>query len=241
MTTNIFMANKPFATSGVLARPAGLPCGALAAPPGYDTRFSVIDTQVRPSRPFGTAAVIAPSGWAAKEAGVAPTHANMAAGLDSVVDNTMRFKPLPPRYGKTREISPMETAPAIRTLAPDLLCSSKGLNPTSLPKVDHCGRMGAVLSQYSPSAALFAGQYDPERRTSGFLRTPGGLGGRNYVDAGSATTKMASTYMAQSPSADVGHTMKKFVFDRTANIAHIPVAKRVGTFPRGDFYGSQSM
>ena len=38
----------------------------------------------------------------------------------------------------------------------------------------------------------------------------------------------------RSPSMDSTWRAKKFAFDRTANIPHIPVAKRVSA--RGDFF-----
>lgn len=227
-----FSKSTPFTTSGVLARPAGLPCGALSAAPGFDSRFlgssgTYGDAIARPSRPFGTSAVVAPAGWLAKEPNVHPTFKETPAGMDSVVDNTMRFNPLPPRYGKTREISPAEISPKQRTLAPDLLATSKGLDPLSFPIVGSPERMGAVLASYAPNAPLFCHKYDPGRLTAGFLNSPTSLGGKAYVDDASCTMKMMKKDEARSPSADETWRSKKFVFDRTANIAHIPVVKRV--------------
>ena len=125
-----------------------------------------------------------------------PTHREIPAGMDSVVDNTVRFKPLPPRYGKTREVLPNEIAPVMRNLAPDLLASSKGLNPTTLPVIDSPGRMGAVLGPYSPNAALYSPKFDPERRTAGFLRTPNALAGSTYVDE--MASRSAATFRIQT-------------------------------------------
>lgn len=185
-----FGSNSPFSTSGVLARPAGLPCGALNAAPGYMGLAASSPRDgfaSRPSRPFGTAAVVAPPGWVSKEACVHPTHKEIPAGMDSVVDNTVRFKPLAPRHGKTREILPSEYSPTMRRLAPDLLATSKGLNTATLPIISSPERMGAVLSPYTPNAALYMTKYDPERRTAGFLRTPNALGGSAYVDEATST------------------------------------------------------
>ena len=180
-----------FATSGVMARPAGLPCGALANAPGPG---SVAGTMLsskygpvsRPARPFGTSAVVAPPGWTALEAPVHPSHKLVAAGLDSVVDNTMRLRPLQPRYGKTRELSPCEIAPSPRQLATDLLSVTKGVNIGMLPVIDTAERMGAILTPYSPNASLFFNKFDPGRYGAGFLRSPTELGGRTSVDANTA-------------------------------------------------------
>lgn len=237
MSARSFAGTNPFQTSGVLARPAGLPCGALAAAPGFDSRFlassgSYGDAITRPGKPFGTAAVVAPPGWVPKEASVNPTYKEIPAGMDSVVDNTMRFRPLAPRYGKTREISPNEISPVQRTLAPDLLATSKGMDTQSLPTVRSPERMCAVLAPYAPNATLFQSKYDPERRTAGFLRSPTSVGGQMYIAEAASQTKMKQ-HDALAPSADETWRTKKFVFDRTANIAHIPVVKRVGDY--GDF------
>ena len=91
---------------------------------------------------------------------------------------------------------------------------------------------GAVLAPYSPNATLFQSKYDPERRTAGFLRSPTALGGKSYVEEAASNSKMMK-HEALAPSADATWRAKKFVFDRTANIAHIPVVKRVGDY--GDF------
>ena len=191
------MMNSPrqnvFATSGVLARPAGLPCGALAAPPGgafgTGTKTSQLSFQgsvTSPPRPFGKPAAIAPPGWSPREPPVHPTHTFVAAGLDSVVDNTMRLKPLQPRYGKTREISPCENVPSPRQLATDLLSVTKGLKIGSLPEIDSPERMGSILPPYSPNASLFFDKFDPGRLGAGFVRSPTELGGRTNVDAAAA-------------------------------------------------------
>jgi len=181
------------------------------------------------SRPMGTPATVAPPGWASKEATVHPTHSEFAAGLDSYVDNTMRLKPLQPRYGKTREITPAEIPPSVRKLAPDLLVTSKGLDRASLPILDSPEKMGAVLGPYAPNADLFCQGYGPERHTAGFLRSPTKLGGRTFVDDATSSFKNANFHATFSPNADATWQQKKFAFDQTANIPHIPVAKRVGT------------
>ena len=111
-----------------------------------------------------------------------PTHKESPAGLDSVVDNTVRYKPLPPRYGKTREISPMEMSPVMRSLAPDLLAESKGLRTNALPIVRESERIGAVLGPYAANAPIYGERFDPERRRAGFLNTPVNLGCSTYVD-----------------------------------------------------------
>ena len=106
--------------------------------------------------------------------------------MDSVVDNTMRLKPLPPRYGKTREVSPCEVSPSPRVLATDLLSVAKGLNVRELPVISSPERMGSILQPYAPNASLFFPKFDPERRTAGFLRSPTELGGRTSVDESTA-------------------------------------------------------
>jgi len=218
-----------FGTSGVMAQPAGLPCGALGAPSLNTRTFGTTASSGAmpvPSRPFGTAGVVAPAGWLSKEAAVHPTHAEFPAGLDSYVDNTMRLKPLLPRYGKTREIAPTEIAPTMRVLAPDLLSTSKGLDRSALLNLESPERMSAVLPAYSPNAALFCQGFGPERRTAGFLRTPIALGGATYVDSAASFSKTQDLPSgATSPSADGTWKAKKFAFDQTANLAHIPVAK----------------
>ena len=191
MSMNSTPRSNIFATSGVMARPAGLPCGALGAAQGIETgfdgsRYSSFGQTSMPSRPFGTPAVIAPPGWTAREAPVHPSHKIVAAGLDSVVDNTMRLKPLPPRYGKTRELSPCEITPSPRQLATDLLSVAKGVNIGKLPVINSPERMGAILPPYAPNASLFFPKFDPERRCAGFLRSPTELGGRTSVDEQSA-------------------------------------------------------
>jgi len=155
------------------------------------------------------------------------THSEPAAGLDSVVDNTMRLNPLQPRYGKTREITPAEVAPKMRILAPDLLIETKGLDPKTLPIVPDSEHMGSVQKQYSPNAALFSAGYGPERHTAGFLRTRVGASG-TYDNDGLAFIKSQGLSDVPSPSQlDAGYKTKKFNFDQTANLAHIPVAKSV--------------
>jgi len=173
--------------------------------------------------------VVAPPGWIAREAPVHPSHKLVAAGLDSVVDNTMRLKPLPPRYGKTREISPCELAPTPRRLATDLLSEAKGVNIGKLPVIMSPERMGAILPPYAPNASLFFPKFDPERRCAGFLRSPTELGGRTSVDQDTAMLKTANFNKGFSPSADHTWKQKKFNFDQTANLAHIPVVKATRT------------
>ena len=80
---------------------------------------------------------MAPSGWLAKEPLVSPVHEVQGAGLDSVVDNTMRFSPNPPRWGKTREISPAENIPPLRILAPDTLSRAKVRSGALSNAVEH--------------------------------------------------------------------------------------------------------
>lgn len=229
-----------FATSGVLARPAGLPCGALANAPGGEFGASTTKSQLpfqstvsSTARPFGTAAVIAPPGWVAREAPVHPSHKLVAAGLDSVVDNTMRLKPLKPRYGKTREISPCELVPSPRQLATDLLSVTKGVNIGRLPEIDSPERMGSILAPYSPNASLFFNKFDPGRYGAGFLRSPTELGGRTNVDEAAASMKSMRMHDGFSPSSDNLWKQKKFHFDRTANLAHIPVVKATIRKPFG--------
>jgi len=212
-----------------MARPAGLPCGALGAPSvitrGSSSPNATYGPATSPTRPIGMAAEVAPVGWNSKEATVHATHAEPPAGLDSVVDNTMRLKPLGPRYGKTREITPAEVVPKMRVLAPDLLLTTKGLNPSSLPVVPDAAHMGSVQKQYAPNAALFSAGYGPERRTAGFLRSR--VGGGTYEDDGTAFMKTQGLNDVASPSVSPNHKEKKFAFDQTANLAHIPVAKSV--------------
>ena len=90
----------PFTTSGVLARPAGLPCGALAAPVNPMALSVTWSSSPKMSsflKPQTVGAHVAPPGWVAKEPIVHMVHEYQAAGVDSVVDNTMRFRPCPPR------------------------------------------------------------------------------------------------------------------------------------------------
>ena len=61
------------------------------------------------------------------------------------------------------------------------------------------------------------------------ISTPTALGGRAYVDEAASLAKSSTAFsQAQSPSGDLTWRAKKFAFDQTAYIAHIPVAKRFG-------------
>lgn len=222
-------------TSGVMARPAGLPCGVLAKPVNpmalettWNASSPLSSTFNKPSTKY---ADVAPQGWRAAEPAVSPFHEQQAAGVDSVVDNTMRFKPLPPRWGKTREVSPAETAPPFRVLPTDKLSVTKGVKLDQLEKLDTAERLSAVLPPYSPSAPLFDNHYPPDRLVSGFIAHPKNLTQQALVDASTAVYKQSFKYQKPSPAASPTSTMQKFEFDQTASHAHIPVKSRKMLFP----------
>ena len=214
--------------------PAGVPSGTqrspLVASPSSgnlsDSLDSFASTFASTSKPFSQAATIVPSGWHPKEAATMPTSAERAAGMQGVVDNTVRFKPLAPKYGKTREYLPGENEPQQRLLAPDTLAETKGRKPSDYPPFGSAECLPAVLSMYQRSVPL---QYkmDPTRLDSGFINSPQIQKGMRALPGDMATAKQGRSFQPGiSPSASPTSTMNKFEFDLTASAAQIPVARR---------------
>ena len=175
--------------------------------------------------------IIAPPGWVPREASVSPRNDMQSSGVVSVIDNTVRVSPLPPKYGKTRERSLCETKPTLRMpMAPDTLVCAKGFNMSTLTKLTMSESMCAVLPPYSPSAKIYAEKYEPARYTSGFVMSPVTQGGKwmeSDVAADFKSTFRKRTFGSPSPS-DMSpmSTMSKFTFDQKASLPHIPVASR---------------
>jgi len=236
-TTFLKSPSKAFmSTSGVMAMPAGLPGGVLGKPVNPMALEVTWNSTMSPLRstfnkPSTVSAPVAPANWFAAEPRVHPIHEQQAAGVDSVVDNTMRMKPLPPRWGKTREVGPQEVAPPFRILPTDKLSVTKGLKLDDLPKLEAPERMTSVLPPYSPSAPLFDNHYPPDRLVSGFMAHPKALTQQAIVDPQTASYKMSFKYTKPSPNNSPMSTMQKFDFDQTASHAHIPVKSRKMLFP----------
>lgn len=218
--------------SGPLAQPAGLPCGALARPVS-GISLSTTWTHELPvttfSKPRSAAAIVAPTGWKPLEAAVHPVHEVVGAGMQAVIDNTMRFSPNPPKWGKTRELSPSEIAPKQRILASSTLLGAKGVKMDSYATVHSPEEMCSVLPPYAPAVSTFI-KYAPERTRSGFVSSPSNYAGRSTVDPAAAAFKASFKFDKASPNASPSSTMSKFEFDRTAGLPHIPVSSRKQLF-----------
>lgn len=152
-----------------------------------------------------------------------PTHAECAAGMDGVVDNTVRFSPCKPRYGKTREYHAHEIKPNQRVLAADTLAATHGkLNFPSL-SVDES--MPAILPKYS-SGVPHEAPDGPMKLSYGFVCSPNAQRSKSYIDDHAASRKLAPTFaVGVSPSASPDSTMSKFSADLTASSPQIPVIK----------------
>ena len=234
-----FMHTPPNAflsTSGVMARAAGVPALSKPVNPmALETTWnSTTSSPSRYNKPGTVYAPIAPAGWTAAEPKVHPIHEQKAAGVDSVVDNTMRFKPLPPRWGKTREVGPAETPPPFRILPAATLSANKGMVVADLPPVESAERMSSVLPMYSPSAPLFDNHYPPDRIVAGFIGHPKALTQQAYVDENTATYKASFKYNKPSPGSSPTSSMAKFEYDLSASHAHIPVRSKKMLFPGVD-------
>ena len=213
-----------------MVMPAGVSSGTQKMPfagrsmPMMDSLDSFSSTFGSLSKPFSQPATIVPMGWKPREADCMPTHANNAAGMDGVVDNTVRFKPLPPRYGKTREYQPNEVVSPQRVLAADTLAGTRGR--TNFPPFGTSENMPAVLAPYERSAPLEY-KMDPTRLDSGFITSPAKHKGMRTIDAHSASGKLHSSFQVGiSPSASPTSAMCKFEFDQTASRPQIPVSRR---------------
>ena len=127
-----------------------------------DSLDSFASTFTSTSPPFSKPAMIVPSGWTPKEAKTMPTAAERAAGMRGVIDNTVRFKPLPPMYGKSKEYHRGENQAKVHLTAPDTLAEIKGLKHSDYPPFGPAECVPAVLTQYSKPVPL---QYkmDPMR------------------------------------------------------------------------------
>ena len=195
------------------------------------TPLAFISHRASPSLRRSIPSIIAPPGWVPREASVSPRNDMQSSGVVSVVDNTVRVSPLPPKYGKTRERSLCETKPTLRMpMAPDTLVCAKGFNMSTLTKLTMSESMCAVLPPYSPSAKIYAEKYEPARYTSGFVMSPVTQGGKwmeSDVAADFKSTFRKRTFGSPSPS-DMSpmSTMSKFTFDQKASLPHIPVASR---------------
>jgi hypothetical protein len=82
--------------------------------------------------------------------------------MRGVIDNTVRFKPLPPMYGKSKEYHRGENQAKVHLTAPDTLAETKGLKHSDYPPFGPAECVPAVLTQYSKPVPL---QYkmDPMR------------------------------------------------------------------------------
>ena len=132
----------------------------------------------------------------------------------------MRFSSLKPFWGQTRPMTCNEVPPSQRVLPEDTLAGIKTSRP--LASVGSAEEMGSVLGKYSPAVAVFDYKYDPARLSSGFITSPAVLG-KSLGSTGSMSSPMLQT---PSPNAHAGSKLRKFEFDQTAGLAHIPVARR---------------
>lgn len=194
--------SSPFGSTGPLSRAAGLPAGMFVSTspktPDLAVTWSALEMRQCTSKPFTSAAEKFPSGWVPKEPQTSPNSVVQAAGVRSVLDNTMRFSPLPSLWGKTRETSEGEVSPSQRLLAPDTLASAKGLRFDSQVSLTSSERMASVLPRYAPSTAVFS-KYEPERLSSGFITTPKAHAGSSFVDE--QTAQCAAQSLPRTPHA----------------------------------------
>jgi len=219
--------------SGPLASPAGVGTGLMSTGQlNTSIKWSHQTLAGFPSKPESRPAQRTPSGYVRKEPLVHAIHEQVGAGMSSVIDNTLRIKPLPPKWGKAREIVPAENTPPLRILAPATLAMSKGLDPKDLSAMESPEQMTSVLAPYSPSNSIFNEKYAPGYGYAGFVTSPSAYGGRISVDAATTTFKQSFKFAADSPNASPTSTMLKFDFDKTAGLPHIPVGARKMLFAK---------
>ena len=212
-----------FDKSGAMSFPAGVATGCMRVQdPALDLNrpWGQQDTHHLSSAFSQMKSIgVVPTGWMAKEPSVKPGWSQQAAGMHSVVDNTMRLSPLKPFWGQTRPLTSNEVPPSQRVLPEDTLAGIKTTRPlASIGSAE----MGSVLDKYSPAVAVFDYKYDPARLSSGFITSPAVLG-KSLGSTGSNSSPMLQT---PSPNAHAGSKLRKFEFDQTAGLAHIPVARR---------------
>lgn len=120
------MMDESLRRSGPLASPAGVGTGLMSTGQlNTSIKWSHQTLAGFPSKPESRPAQRTPSGYVRKEPLVHAIHEQVGAGMSSVIDNTLRIKPLPPKWGKAREIVPAENTPPLRILAPATLAMSK--------------------------------------------------------------------------------------------------------------------
>ena len=212
--------------------PAGVPTGTqkFARPDRSVMNLDVswCSSMSESSKPQSNSASLVPSGWRPQEADTMPTQGNRAAGMVGVVDNTVRYSPLPPKYGKTREGQPGESVALLgRTLAAATLAETKGLKAGTIPHMSSAEYMPSVLPKYGKGVPLEY-KMDPTRLDSGFVSSPAAHRGTRTLPSFAADLKISQPIFApcESPNASPTSTMNKFDFDRTAGALTIPVARR---------------
>jgi len=208
--------------------PAGVPTGTMDMPTGsldLTTPWGQQGTQhilspFHQARPNG----VTPTGWKPREASVRPNADAQAAGMCSYIDNTMRFAPLKQLWGKTRQFSNHEGAAPYRVLPEHTLAAIRSPHPA--PALESAEAMPSVLSKYAPAVAVFEHKYDPSRLNSGFISSPASLGKTGHGDLSASASMGSLSPQTPSPNAHVGSQLRKFQYDQTASLAHIPVARR---------------
>ena len=230
-----------FSHTGVTAFPAGLASGCvpIGAPVGptapYELDRSVSWRQQQRvslrQQPFPA--------WRPKEASVHPMCTAAAAGVNSAVDNTMRLSPVKRRWGLTRQASRREEGPLIMVTPAATLAAITTTNADATVTLGDDADMPSVLPKYAPAVSLFDAKYEPSRLSSGFIASPTrpGAGARPTLSrpglgASASSPALLSLAMSQalSPSTSPDGRARKYRFDMTAGLPHIPVARRALDF-----------
>jgi len=114
-------------------------------------------------------------GWNPLEADVHPHQHLRSAGVTEV-DNVYLPSPIKGKWGKTRELSPIEYQPVPRAQVSDVLSGINGSTMWGLPggvaTQRRLNQMGSVLQPFAPCVPLFAEKLDVHRFEKGFVRTP---------------------------------------------------------------------
>jgi len=217
----------PMLTGSPFATPAGVATGTMNMPNGSSldlhTKWSQQEGTLNVLSPFHQARPngVVPSGWQPKEASPKPNYDCQAAGMCSYIDNTMRISPIKPFWGQTRQLSRVEGTSPYRVLPEHTLTAIKA--PHGAPHLESPEAMASVLNKYAPAVPVFDYKYDPSRLNSGFISSPS-LGHSIFMNESRSSPTLSP--QTPSPNADPSSTFRKFNYDQTAGLAHIPVARR---------------
>jgi len=220
-----------FATSGAMARPAGV-AGMMASDPqtmpsavfnGQEVVMKSVRGQRHALAVQSPYAEIAPSGWTAREPFVQPNQKHPAAGAtnEGGVDNTYQPRPLQNQWGKTRALAFAEVRVMPHKQVTDLLVTAKAkrVPPPSQTVED----MPTIRPTYSKTIP-FLHPVDPQRMDSGFVREPNNIPG----------AKPAPRFHKLSgyPAPGDDWRLKKLKYDQTAGNPRIEVSRVMLNNPR---------